>query len=176
MDTIEKTILFTPDDLQMAYTTHFSRMYPVRSRLLLLVGLVSFLVGAVLLIFQFMSGAKTTSGWASWFLLFYGVLIAILYYYNLKRIGKRMYSKMPDFRFPFSYTFSADKIVVKGENVDNSNNWEYYQSALVAPEVLMIYPNKFRFSLFPKKYFTDEEFEQLTKWISAKIKTKELKK
>jgi hypothetical protein len=149
-------------------------MYPVRSRLLLIIGALSFLVGAMLLTFQFFSKTHDYTNWASWFLLCYGFVIAVLYFYNLKRIGKRMYAKMPDFKNPFNYKFTADNIVVTAENVNSNNNWEYYQSALISPDVIMIYPNKFRFSLFPKTYFTEEEFNQLKTWVKAKINTKEV--
>ena len=175
MESIEKTILFTPEDLQLAYTTHFRNVYPVRSRLLLIVGFISFLIGAILLTFQFISGTQNNINWASWFLVIYGVIIALLYFYNLKRLGKRMYSKMPDFKNPFTYKITSVNIEVKAENVNSNNNWGYYQSALITAEVIMIYPNKFRFSLFPKKYFTEEEFSEMKKWISASVKTKEVK-
>ena len=92
----------------------------------------------------------------------------------MKRLGVRMYKKMPDFKNPFNYKFTETNLEVSGTNVNSNNNWEYYQSALITPNVIMIYPNKFRFSLFPKIYFTDEEFSQLRKWVSAKIKTKEI--
>jgi hypothetical protein len=175
MESIEKTILFKSEDLQLAYTTHFRKMYPVRSRLLLIVGFISFLIGALLLVFQYASGTHNNINWASWFLVCYGIIIALLYFYNLKRIGKRMYKKMPDFKNPFNYKFTAEDITVKAENVNSNNNWEYYQSALISPDVIMIYPNKFRFSLFPKTYFTEEEFNQLKTWVAAKVKTKEVK-
>ncbi|MEI6852430.1 MAG: YcxB family protein [Bacteroidota bacterium] len=175
MESIEKTILFTSEDLQLAYTTHFQKMYPVRSRLLLIIGALSFLIGALLLTFQFFSKTHDYTNWASWFLLCYGFVIAVLYFYNLKRIGKRMYSKMPDFKNPFSYKFTAENIEVKAPNINSNNNWEYYQSALVSPDVIMIYPNKFRFSLFPREHFTEEEFRQLKEWVVAKVKTKEVK-
>ena len=175
MEAIEKTILFTPGDLQLAYSTHFRKAYPIRSRLLLIVGVISFIIGLILLVFQFYAGGMNYTNWAAWFLLCYGVVIAVLYFYNLRNIGKRMYSKMPDFKNPFNYIFTPDSIQVKSENVNSTNNWEYYQSALISPEVIMIYPNKFRFSLFPKKYFTEEEYQTLKKWIINKVKTKEAK-
>ena len=175
METIEKTIQFTPDDLQLAYSVHYRKAYPLRSRMLLIVGGISFLIGLFLLAVQLYSGATTYTNWAAWFLLCYGVLIALLYFYNLRSIGKRMYNKMPDFKKPFHYTFTAERIEVKSENVNSQNNWEFYQSAMITPLVTMIYPNKFRFSMFPKHYFTDEEYETLRQWIKARIKTKEPK-
>ncbi|MEI6124739.1 MAG: hypothetical protein WCQ95_14060 [Bacteroidota bacterium] len=175
MEPIEKTILYTSNDLQLAYTMHFQKAYPVRSRLLLMVGGLSFLVGIFLLVFQFYASGLNYTNWAAWFLLFYGAIIAVLYFYNLSSIGKRMYSKMPDFKKPFHYVFTPDSVQVKSENINATNNWEFYQSAMIHPNVIMVYPNKFRFSLFPKKYFTDQEFETLKQWVRAKIKTKETK-
>ncbi len=175
MEKISKTILFTAEDLQLAYSTHFRKAYPVRSRLLLIVGGISIVIGLFLLVLQFYMKGLNYTNWAAWFLLCYGVFIAILYFYNLKTIGKRMYTKMPDFKNPFNYIFTAENIQVTSDNVNTTNNWEYYQSAMINEMVIMIYPNKFRFSLFPKKYFTDEEYATLKQWVRAKIKTKETK-
>ena len=175
MDKIEKNIQYSPGDLQLAYTTHFRRIYPVRSRLLLFVSAVSFIVGGALLIYETTRSYAAVTNWAAWFLLAYGAIIAVLYFYNLRTVGKRMYSKMPDFKKPFNYVFSAESVQVSSENVNSTNKWEFYQSALISSGVIMVYPNKFRFNLFPKKYFSDEEYEMLKQWIRAKIKTKETK-
>jgi hypothetical protein len=175
MDKIEKTIKYTPEDLQLAYTTHFRRMYPVRSRLLIVVSIISLIAGCVFIIYDLKKGSNIYGNWAAWFLICYGIIIGILYFYNLRTVGKRMYSKMPDFEKPFNYVFTDEKIQVSSETINSNNTWEYYQTALISSEVIMVYPNKFRFNLFPKKYFTNEEYEMLKQWIRAKIKTKESK-
>lgn len=175
MDKIEKTIKYTREDLQLAYTTHFRKMYPVRSRLLIVVSVISLIAGVLFIIYDLKKGSNIYANWAAWFLICYGVIIAILYFYNLRTVGKRMYSKMPDFERPFNYVFTDEQIQVSSETINSNNKWEFYQSALISPEVIMVYPNKFRFNLFPKKYFTDQEYETLKQWIRAKIKTKESK-
>ncbi|HNZ42047.1 MAG TPA: YcxB family protein [Bacteroidales bacterium] len=175
MEQIEKKIHYTPEDLQMAYSTHLKKMYPVRSRMLLVIAAVSFIIGCILLFYEHKNGSDDYTNWAAWFLIVYGVAIAALYFYNQHNLGKRMFSKMPDFAKPFSYVFSPEQIQVSSDNINNTNKWEFYQSALITSEIIMVYPNKFRFNLFPKKYFSDEEFELLKQWVRAKIKTKEVK-
>ena len=175
MEKIEKTILYKPDDLQLAYTTHYRKMYPIRSRLLLVVSAVSLIIGGLLLIYEHRKGNPVITNWAALFLIGYGIIIAGLYFYNLRTMGKRMYKKMPDFARPFNYIFTAENVQVSSDTINSTNKWEFYQSALICPQVIMIYPNKFRFNLFPKKYFTDEEYEALKQWIKVKIKTKESK-
>ncbi|HOY31481.1 MAG TPA: YcxB family protein [Bacteroidales bacterium] len=173
MDSIEKLIQYTPEDLQMAYTIHLKKTYPLRSRLLLVVSAVSLIVGGALLVYEAMKGNADAINWAAWFLIAYGIAIALLYFYNLRTIGKKMFTKMPEFARPFQYLFTAAGVQVSTQNMNNQNKWDFYQSALICPETIIIYPNKFRFNLFPKKYFTDEEYELLKQWIREKIKTKE---
>lgn len=175
MKIINKKILYTSGDLQLAYQTHFRKRYPIRSRLLLIIGAISFFIGLFLLVSQKHRFDIEYNNWASWFLLFYGVLIAFLYFFNLKNIGRRMYSKMPEFRSEFEYTYTEESISVKSENTNNNNKWEYYQNSIITKDVIIIYPNRFRFNLFPRKYFTEEEYNQLKNWIVSKIKTKEFK-
>ncbi|MCK9612734.1 MAG: YcxB family protein [Bacteroidales bacterium] len=175
MEKIEKNILFTPEDLQLAYTTHFRRTYPVRSRMLFIISIISLLTGIAFFCYDFSQGNIFIKNWAAWFLLCYGITIAVVYFHNLKTIGKRMYSKMPDFERPYNFIFDAGKIQITSETTNNINKWEAYNSALFCENMILLYPNKLRFNLFPKKYFTDEEFNMLKQWIKAKIKTKEYK-
>ncbi|HNW90722.1 MAG TPA: hypothetical protein PKN48_13760 [Bacteroidales bacterium] len=175
MDKISKIIQYTPEDLQLAYTTHFRKMYPVRSRMLLVVSAVSFIAGGIVLVYELIKGSDSFINWAAWFLIAYGVLIFILYFYNLRTVGKRMFAKMPDFEKPFNYIFSSENVQVSAETINSTNKWEFYQSAMICSDIILVYPNKFRFNLFPKKYFSDEEFEMLKQWIGAKIKTKAVK-
>ncbi|HNW53821.1 MAG TPA: YcxB family protein [Bacteroidales bacterium] len=175
MEQFEKKIQYTPEDLQLAYATHLKKMYPIRSRMLLVIAAVSFIIGCILLFYERKNGSVDYTNWAAWFLIAYGVAIAGLYFYNQHNLGKRMFSKMPDFINPFSYIFSSEQIQVSSDNINNTNKWEFYESALITPEIIILYPNKFRFNLFPRKYFTDEEFDMLKQWIRAKIKTKEVK-
>ncbi len=173
MDIIEKTIQYEADDFQLAYSTHYRKKYPVRSRLVLIISAISIIAGIVLFIYDMNKGGVFYKNFAAWFLLLYGMVIAIVFVKNMRTIGKRTLSKLPDFSRPLHYVFNIGEIQVSSETINNVNKWEHYQSALFTGDLIMIYPNKYRFNFFPKKYFTDEEFSQLKQWIQAKIKTKE---
>jgi hypothetical protein len=169
MEKVEVTIQFTPEDLQLAYKLHFLKMNPFRSRLVLILGVLLVLLGFLLVFLQSIAGMIT---WISWFFVVYGILIVVYYYWRISRMGKAGFKKLIEFHHPFTFSFTNEGVKSIGKTAKSDNTWEHYQVALVRPEIILLYPNKLRFVLLPKKYFTDEEFEQLRTWVTEKVKCK----
>lgn len=169
MDKIEVTIQFTAEDLQYAYKLHFYKTSPFRSRLVLILGVILVILGFILVLLQSITGLIT---WVSWFFVGYGLLVMFYYYWRINRMGKVAFKKLIEFHYPFIFTFTADGVQTVGKTVSSTNTWEHYQSALLRPDMLLLYPNKLRFILLPKKYFKDEEFEQINAWMKEKVKVK----
>ena len=169
MDKVEVTIQFTPEDLQYAYKLHFHKMNPLRSKLVLILGGILILLGIILVVLQSMAGIIS---WASWFFIIYGLLLVTYYYWRFNRMGKAAYKKLVDFHNPFAFTFTSDGVLSVGKTVKSDNTWEHYQIALIRSDIILLYPNKLRFVLLPKSYFSDGEFEQITAWVREKVKCK----
>jgi hypothetical protein len=55
---------------------------------------------------------------------------------------------------------------VRGKNISSESRWAHFQSYYFTDDLIVVYPNKFRFNFFPKEHFTDDEFVLLKKWIS----------
>jgi hypothetical protein len=163
LEAFSVTIQYTPEDLQQAYNIHYSKVYPVAGRLLLILGLISLVFGIGLLLYSYM--AISFTNWFAWFLLVYGVVVIAIYIWRVRTVGKRMFAKMPDFLHPYEYTFSQKGILAAGMNVNSDNNWGYYTRYCHTPDMILLYPNKFRFNLYPRKHFTDEQYAQLFSWI-----------
>lgn len=166
MSSIEKTVQYTAEDLQWAYSVHYKKKYPMRSKLMLITALISIAVGVALVVVSVAFPHSQVSSWVSWFFLCYGLMILVMYYMNFKNIGKRLYQRSPDFQKPFHYIISETRLEVKTENFNNNNEWNHFTSAMLVSDVLLLYVNKYRFNFLLKKHFTDEEFKQITAWIS----------
>ena len=168
MSTIEKTVQYTAEDLQWAYSLHYQKKYPMRSKLMLITALVSIVVGVAMVNVSVAIPSAQESSWISWFFLCYGLMILVMYYMNFKNIGKRIYQRSPDFQKPFHYTISETNLEVKTESFHGNNEWTHYTSAMLVSDVLLLYVNKYRFNFLLKKLFTDEEFNRIVDWVSKK--------
>lgn len=165
----ELTIQYTAGDLQRAYQIHYRKGYPVGSRLLMILGVISLVFGTVLMLYSYLSLHFTN--WFAWFLVVYGVLVIVFYYWRFYTMGKRMFKKMPDFEHPYHYVFSEDGIRAQSVNVNSDNAWAYYNRCIIEEDMIILYPNRYRFNFFAKRHFSPEQFETLKKWVREKVVT-----
>jgi O-antigen/teichoic acid export membrane protein len=169
MDKIEVSIQFTPEDLQKAYSLHFKKTNPIRSRIVLILGIILVFLGILLAVLQSMAGIIT---WISWFFVIYGILIVTYYYRKIGRMGKAAFKKLVEFHFPFSFTITSESVRTVGKTITSDSTWDHYQFAVVTEQMILLYPNTMRFVLLPKKYFSDAEFDQLNDWVKGNVKCK----
>lgn len=166
MENIHVTIQYTANDLHKAYSLHLKKNYPFRSKLVLILGGLLVLLGILLAVLQSISRMIT---WLSWFFVVYGLLVVIYYFWKYSRMGKIAYKKLTDFHYPFTFTINNEGIHSFGKNIESTNTWEHYQSALITHNFIILYPNKLRFVVFPKKYFSEFDFNQLSDLVKEKI-------
>jgi hypothetical protein len=166
---IRKTILYTPDDLQLGYALHLNKMNPFRSKILLLLGILFMALGFMLVVLQ--SIARQIN-WMSWGFIVYGLIILFFYYWKFKSMGKTAYKKLENFHTPFEFTISEEKVITVGKSSTSESKWEHYKSAIVTEKIILLYPNKLSFVILPKEYFTDEEYSVLASWVREKVKCK----
>jgi hypothetical protein len=167
MDSFTLSIKYTQEDLQKAYKIHFGKIYPLAGKLMLILGLISISIGVGLLLFSYL--AINYTNWFAWFLVVYGIILIIYYFWRINTMGRRMFAKMPDMLHSYEYTFSENGIRVVSTSVQSDNSWNYYCRYYIAPDIILLYPNKFRFNFFDRKHFTEEQFTQLRSWVTRNV-------
>jgi hypothetical protein len=170
MEEIKIQIQYTADDLQKSYELFYKKVYSIRAFLLLYIGIISLLGGTFFLLQSLYYGFSNT---VAWFLIFYGLLLIIYFYWRLKTIGKRMFKKMHDFKSPYDYTFNEEGFIGIGKDLKSEAKWCHFKKYIISENLIILCPNKFRFNFFPKKYFSEEQYMQLQEWIKAKINNTE---
>lgn len=167
MESVKCTIRFFPEDLQKAYMIHYKKNYPFRSILIPVICTILILIAIFLLL---VSERGVTNYGLAWFFIAYALVFLAYYIWKMKTLGKRMFKKIHEFENTFEYEFSDDGVLAKCENLVSSDiKWGYYHDAIIDQDIVLLYPNKFKFNFFHKRYFTEEEFEQLKKWTAGNI-------
>jgi hypothetical protein len=168
MDTINLTIQYSHEDLQASYMLYYSHYYPVRSRLLLILGISIFALSVLMLVIShggFMD--DPIYEYPGWFLLFYGIAVIAFHLWRMKTLGRRLFKKMPEFHSPYNITFSNKGIVTKGALISSDVNWSYYTDTAITPELILLFHSKLKFNMYPKRFFSDDEFRQLAVWAQG---------
>ena len=167
MEKFSININYNYSDLQIAYNLHFKKLYPIKSRLLLLFGALLVIIGLLLC---FLDNHLEKSILLGVLYTILGIITICYYYWMYKTMGKRMFKKMPDFSNEYHYDFSNEGINIKSKTIDSDVKWDYYKSALISNDIILLYPNKLRFNLFPKQNFSQEQYDWLISIIKSKIK------
>jgi len=163
---IQVNITYTSDDLQKAYMLHFNKKQPFKSRRNLFMALALILIGVFVYFYDPFNGELN---WVCWFFMGYGLVLLIVYYYRLFTIGKRYFKKLPQDKNLFLYTFSEEGFSFQGEKTTNTIKWEHFQSALITDKIVLLYANELKFNIFPRRSFTDTQFEQFTQLVRQNI-------
>ena len=166
MEKFSININYNYSDLQIAYNFHFKKLYPIKSRLLLLFGALLVIIGLLLC---FLDNHLEKSILLGVLYSILGIITICYYYWMYKTMGKRMFKKMPDFSNEYHYDFSNEGINIKSKTIDSDVKWDYYKSALISNDIILLYPNKLRFNLFPKQNFSQEQYDWLISIIKSKI-------
>jgi len=166
MEKFSININYNYSDLQIAYNLHFKKLYPIKSRLLLLFGALLVIIGLLLC---FLDNHLEKSILLGVLYSILGIITICYYYWMYKTMGKRMFKKMPDFSNEYHYDFSNEGINIKSKTIDSDVKWDYYKSALISNDIILLYPNKLRFNLFPKQNFSQEQYDWLISIIKSKI-------
>lgn len=167
MDSFKINIQYSDKDLQEAYKIHYTKIYPLGSRLLLIIGVIALFFGVALFTYSYFSLSFTN--WFALFLVAYGIVVILFFYWRFATMGKRIFKKMPDFKNPYEYTFSEKGIKSVNANVNSENRWEYYIRSVVTDNIIMLYPNKLKFNFFSRRHFTNEQFLCLKNWVNKNV-------
>jgi len=164
MNKINVEIQYTPEDLQIGYTLHFKKLYPIRSKMLIVFGVLLIVLGVLMIVLK---SVFNNANWLPVFYIVFGATTTIYHFWQYGTMGKRIYKKLPDFQQPFDYTISDDGIATKSTSMSSDVKWDHYKKAVITDDILLLYPNKFRFNLFPKRFFKENDFELLKNKIES---------
>jgi hypothetical protein len=170
---ISLTILYTARDLQKGYLLHLRKIRPFRSRLILILGIVLVVIGLLLFLLNwYKPDTDFLSLFLRWFFVTYGIVVVGFYFWSMHTIGKRMFKKMPDFQHPYTYTITEQGIVTKGKEILSVVEWGHFKKYVADDEMILLYPNELRFHLFPKKYFSGDDYALFKDWVEKRVTRK----
>ena len=145
---------YTPQLLQRAHELHYKKFFPLRGKVILILGILSAWSGLLLLLVK--GGGKNL--WYSVPLIIYGVVAVILHFYTNRTIGKRAFKKLKDYHDPFTMRIDESGVEISIGEQPYALQWDKIQKALLTDEMILLYPNDKVFFIFPEENFTPQDF------------------
>lgn len=158
MTELTKEISRNADDLQLAYELHWAKKRPIRSRVSLFIGCLCLLMGALLGIRE--GGV----------LVFLGIGNIAVYMYYYKMTGRRLAKKMSNLTQVEKTVFTDKGIHVESVSGAGETLWAAYEDAVISDKMILLYSNQLTFHFFPKRVFTDDEFNVLKEMVKKNLK------
>lgn len=142
---------YSQEDVKRAFDLHFLRKFPIRSRLMLILGVL--VLGASLVLFVVPMESYPNMKWV--FLLM-GVFYIGFYFYR-KRVMVNLAMKNPTIKDMNSMTLSEATIKFAGEKGESDIPWSAFKDSLEDEYSFLLYLSKQNFFILPKKHFTEDQ-------------------
>lgn len=159
------TFQYTPRILQRAHELHYKKFFQFQSRLPMILGFLSIWAGLLLFLILGKDGNK----FLSISLVAFGLIAIAVYYWMMKTIGKRVYKKLTGYRDPFEIDINPQSINMTIRQTSYAIPWEDVTKAVIAPDVILLYPTDRMFYIFPKNNFDGNEFEGFAQLVMEKV-------
>ncbi len=155
------TFKYTPELLQRAHELHYKKFFPLRGKIILILGLFSVWAGILLLLVK--GGGNNL--WYSVPLIVYGLIAVIIHFYIARTIGRRAFKKLKDYHNPFSILIKDEGLTIEIMGNEYPVPWQDIKKALITPELILLYPSDAVFFIFPKENFSAHDFESFSKLV-----------
>lgn len=166
---VNQKIEFNTEDLKHAFELHYNSQYPIRSKFMLISGVVLLLLGVFFLIndpFENLPYVKYT-------LVGLGAFYIVFYFYRKNKLVDRA---VKSFNFLGKYDLVVNKeyFGVKGAKGISYKKWQEYTHAAENNFCILLYFGETQFYIIPKRVFSQADLkilhEQMKLHISKIIK------
>lgn len=156
---------YSPAILQRAHTLHYKKFFLFQSRLPLLMGFLAIWAGLLL----FLILGKDGNRFLSLSLLLSGILVIGIYYRLMKTTGSRVYKRLQDYHDPFVITVNPASILLSIRENTYEMPWAEIKKAIIATDIILLYPSERMFYIFPKENFADDDYAAFESMVREKI-------
>ncbi|MCB0510300.1 MAG: YcxB family protein [Chitinophagales bacterium] len=148
-------ITYQAEDLEQAFDLHYAKKFPIRSRLVLFLGLILLLAALVLLFIPSPAFPKL-----KWLLLLVGFFYMGFYWYR-KRSLVSLALKNPTIAKMQALQFDSQSLFLIGDTGQIELRWQDFEEAIVNDKTALLYLSAHNFFILPKRFFTSEQWSEL---------------
>lgn len=163
---ISKKLLYTAEDIGQAFDLHYANKFPIRSRLILLFGVLLLLIFFIL--FFIPTSPNNIPGNVpkyQWLFLALGVFYILFYFYRKKSIVK-LALRNPTLKDMETIELHEHFIRLKGKNGESNVPYVDFKEVGEDDNSLLLYFTKNNFLIIPKRIFNSQELKQFKDYLT----------
>jgi len=155
---------YTKADLAAAFNLHYAKKFPIRSKLLLFLGLFLFVLGAVLFFIPI-----DRLGNMKWIFFLVGLFYIGFYFYR-KNSLINMALKNPTIKDMEKLAFTEKNIRFEGKKGFFEQDWDKFEEIHQDEDSTLLYSSKHNFFIIPSRILNDDEKNKLNNILKNKLK------
>lgn len=142
---------YTAADLEQAFSLHYLKKHPIRSKLFILSGVVVILLALILIATNNQEFAK-----AKWVLLILGIFNIGLYFFMKKKMVN-LALKNPSIKDINSLSFDNVKVRFQGAKGYFEKNWNEFTDLIEDEHSVLLYLTTNNFFIIPKRILAEND-------------------
>lgn len=144
---------FNKEDIRNAFDLHFLANYPVRSKLMLISGVILVLIGLVLTV---KPDIVTDLDYLKF--VFFGIgLFYVLFYFYRKKVLVENALQSPSLEGEQLFTANENEVSFKTHKGVAGRPWDKLNKAVVSNESILLYFSDNQFFIVPKRIFNQKD-------------------
>lgn len=165
---IKAKLIYTVENLQKAFSIHTNKVFPIRGKILLYLGLLLLWTGLVLLLINYTQQVKP----AFVFYIFAGIIFIVVHYVTVKNLGKQAYKQLKNrAALEYNFSFSESGLEIEAEHAKQHYNWSAIVKAVIQKDLVMLYVSKQTFYFIQSANITEGSMDSLKDLVRSQVKT-----
>ena len=144
-------VAYTKADVFKAFDLHFAKKFPIRSRLMLILGVPILAASLVLFLVSLEAYPKL-----KWIFLLMGIFYIGFYFYR-KRVMVNLAMKNPTIAKMGAMKIAKNHIRFSGDKGYNDQPWSSFIDCIEDNDSMLLYLSKQNFFILPKRCFSPED-------------------
>ncbi len=165
---IKAKLTYSVENLQKAFSTHTNKVFPIRGRILLYLGLLLLWTGLVLLLINYTQQVKP----AYVFYILAGLIFIAVHFFTTKNLGKQAYKQLKNrAALEYNFSFSDNGFDIEAENSKQHYDWSAITKAVIHKDLVMLYVSKQTFYFVQSINIIEGSMDNLQELVNSKVKT-----
>ncbi|MCB9226657.1 MAG: YcxB family protein [Chitinophagales bacterium] len=156
-----KNFSYTHADIEQAFNLHYAKKYPIRSKLLLILGV---LLLVLFLVFFVAKSMSSTLPQLKWLLLVMGLFYIGFYFFRKKSIVKRAMLN-PTINQMESISINKEVLKLKGKNGEGDIAFSTITETEEDENSFLLYFTTSNFLIIPKRLLNAQELNELKSYL-----------
>jgi uncharacterized membrane-anchored protein YhcB (DUF1043 family) len=165
---IKAKLTYSIANLQKAFSIHTSKVFPIRGRILLYLGLLLIWTGLILLLINYTQQVKPTYI----FYIIAGIVFIIVHVVTTKNLGRQAYKQLNErAKIEYQLSFSKDGFDIDVQNSKQHYDWSAVIRAVITTDIILIYISKQTFYFVEQQHLIEGTFTDLQELIRKHVHT-----